>query len=71
MKQEHNFKPQVLQALTRLHNWVENNFEDSTDWQSPIGTLFGELEVALNNTQGEHGDIFGTEGYERSIMGKD
>jgi hypothetical protein len=68
MKYKYN-KENLVDALNNFAEWV-NNLSDKQD-KEVIDLTWYKFERLLNETQMEFDDIFGTEGYEFRILGKD
>jgi hypothetical protein len=62
-------KKNLADAFKNLAVWVENL--DAKSNKDVIDATWDRLESLMEKTQEDHCDIFGTEGYEFSIMGKD
>jgi hypothetical protein len=67
MKYKYN-KENLVDALNNFAEWV-NNLSDKQD-KEIIDLTWYKFERLLNETQMEFDDIFGTEGYESTILGK-
>ena len=68
MKYKYN-KENLVKAFKNLAEWAEN-LDAKTD-KDVIGTAWDQLESLTTEIQDNHDDIFGTEGYEATILGKD
>lgn len=62
-------KKNLVTAFKNLAVWAEN-LDAKADKQVVYATL-DRLESLMEKTQQDHDDIFGTEGYESTIMGKE
>lgn len=65
MKYKYN-KQNLVESLNRLSEWVDNNFDENQSF-----ALFNQLEDNLIEIESQFDDIFGTEGYNHSILAKD
>ena len=68
MKYKYN-KENLVDALNNFAEWV-NNLSDKQD-KEVIDLTWYKFERLLNETQMEFDDIFGTEGYESTILEKE
>jgi hypothetical protein len=68
MKYKYN-KENLVDALNNFTEWV-NNLSDKQN-KEVIDLTWDKFERLLDETQMEFSDIFGTEGYEFRILGKD
>lgn len=64
-------KANLLDSLDRLKKFIDDNWIEDGRRNNPIRAFSEHLEDAMDKTQGEFDDIFGTEGYERNILGVD
>jgi hypothetical protein len=62
-------KKNLADAFKNLAVWVENL--DAKRDKKVIDDTWNELLVLMGEVQTNHDDIFGTEGYQFRIMGKD
>jgi hypothetical protein len=62
-------KKNLVNAFKNLAEWVENL--DAKADKQVIDDVWNELLVLMGEVQANHDDIFGTEGYEATILGKD
>ena len=62
-------KKNLVDAFKNLAEWTENL--DAKRDKKVIDDVLNELLVLMGEVQANHDDIFGTEGYEFRIMGKD
>ncbi len=70
MKYYYN-KINLLRALENLRAFIDSNWVEDGRRNSPIRRLSEELECALDTVEEEFDDVFGTEGFERTIYGRD
>jgi len=68
MKYKYDKKNLVI-AFKNLAEWAENL--DAKRDKKVIDDVWNELLVLMGEVQENNDDIFGTEGYESTIMGKD
>jgi hypothetical protein len=68
MKYKYDKKNLVI-AFKNLAEWAENL--DAKRDKKAIDDVWNELLVLMGEVQENNDDIFGTEGYESTIMGKD
>ena len=68
MKYKYDKKNLVI-AFKNLAEWAENL--DAKRDKKVIDDTWNELLVLMGEVQTNHDDIFGTEGYQFRIMGKD
>ena len=68
MKYKYNKKNLVI-AFKNLAEWAENL--DAKEDKKAIDDVWNELLVLMGEVQVNNDDIFGTEGYESTIMGKE
>lgn len=62
-------KENLVKAFKNLADWAENL--DAKADKQVINDTWDNLDVLMTDIQDNHDDIFGTEGYESTIMGKD
>ena len=62
-------KKNLVDAFKNLAEWVENL--DAKSNKDVIDDTWNKLDSLMTEIQMDHDDIFGTEGYEFSILGKD
>lgn len=62
-------KKNLVDAFKNLAVWAENL--DAKRDKKAIDDVWNELLVLMGEVQENNDDIFGTEGYEFSILGKD
>jgi ribosome assembly protein YihI (activator of Der GTPase) len=67
MKYNYN-KENLVRAFKNLAEWAEN-LDSKTD-KYVIDATWDRLESLMDKTQQDHDDIFGTEGYESTILEK-
>jgi hypothetical protein len=63
------YKKNLVDAFKNLAEWA-NGLEADTN-KDVIDDTWDKLDVLMCEIQDNHSDIFGTEGYEFSILGKD
>jgi len=68
MRYKYN-KENLVDAFKNLAEWAENL--DTKANKDVIDATSDKLDKLMDETQMEFDDIFGTEGYEFRIMGKD
>lgn len=68
MKYKYN-KDNLVDAFKNLAEWAENL--DNKEQKEVIDATWDKLDKLMDDTQMEFDDIFGTEGYEFRIMGRD
>jgi DNA-binding transcriptional regulator GbsR (MarR family) len=62
-------KKNLVDAFKNLAEWAENL--DAKSNKDVIDDTWNKLDRLMTEIQMDHDDIFGTEGYEFSILGKD
>ena len=62
-------KKNLVDAFKNLAEWAENL--DVNANKDVIDATWDRLESLMEKTQEDYDDIFGTEGYEATILGKD
>ena len=62
-------KKNLVTAFKNLAEWAENL--DVNANKDVIDATWDRLESLMEKTQEDYDDIFGTEGYEATILGKD
>ena len=62
-------KKNLVTAFKNLAEWAENL--DAKRDKKAIDDVWNELLVLMGEVQENNDDIFGTEGYESTIMGKE
>jgi hypothetical protein len=62
-------KKNLVDAFKNLAVWAENL--DAKQDKKVINNMWNELVALMDMVQTNHDDIFGTEGYESTIMGKE
>ena len=62
-------KKNLVNAFKNLAEWAEN-LDGKAD-KEVIDATWDRLDSLMDKTQQDHDDIFGTEGYESTILGKD
>jgi DNA-binding transcriptional regulator GbsR (MarR family) len=62
-------KKNLVDAFKNLAEWAENL--DVKSNKDVIDDTWNKLDSLMTEIQMDHDDIFGTEGYEFSILGKD
>jgi DNA-binding transcriptional regulator GbsR (MarR family) len=62
-------KKNLVTVFKNLAEWAENL--DAKADKQVIYATWDMLENLMEKTQQDHDDIFGTEGYESTILGKD
>jgi hypothetical protein len=62
-------KKNLVTAFKNLAEWAENL--DAKQDKKAIDDVWNELLVLMGEVQENNDDIFGTEGYESTIMGKE
>ena len=62
-------KKNLVNAFKNLAEWAENL--DGKANKEVIDATWDKLDVLMNDIQDNHDDIFGTEGYESTILGND
>ena len=62
-------KKNLVNAFKNLAEWAENL--DAKSNKDVIDATRDRLESLMEKTQEDYDDIFGTEGYEATILGKD
>ena len=62
-------KKNLVTAFKNLAEWAENL--DVNANKDVIDDTWNKLDSLMTEIQMDHDDIFGTEGYEFSILGKD
>lgn len=67
MKYNYN-KENLAKAFKNLAEWAEN-LDSKTD-KNVIDATWDRLDSLMDKTQQDHDDIFGTEGYESTILEK-
>jgi len=62
-------KKNLVDAFKNLAEWAENL--DAKSNKDVIDDTWNKLDSLMTEIQMDHDDIFGTEGYEFSILGED
>jgi DNA-binding transcriptional regulator GbsR (MarR family) len=62
-------KKNLVNAFKNLAEWAENL--DAKSNKDVIDDTWNKLDSLMTEIQDNHDDIFGTEGYEATILGKD
>jgi hypothetical protein len=68
MKYKYN-KENLIVTFNNLAEWAENL--DAKEDKKVINNMWNELVSLMDMVQTNHDDIFGTEGYESTMMGKE
>jgi hypothetical protein len=68
MKYKYN-KENLIVTFNNLAEWAENL--DAKSDKQVIDDTWKKLDSLMTEIQMDHDDIFGTEGYESTMMGKD
>lgn len=63
-------KKNLVHILQNLSTYIDKNFSDQYD-KIAIVDLIDSLEEQLERIEAENNDIFGTEGFRRTIFGQD